>query len=107
MDVKLGPDDVAEGELRSYELDGRWVLVTRLAGALFALDDQCQHAGCLLSGGWLEASEVVCPCHEYSYDVRSGRNTTEPRLCGDQPRYPLRLVDGELVVELPGPERRE
>lgn len=102
MDVILGPADLAEGELRSFELDrDRFVLVARLAGALHALDDQCNHAGCLLSGGWLDGTDVVCPCHEYQFDVRSGENTTVVKLCGDQESYPLRVVDGAIVVDLP------
>lgn len=105
MDVKLGPDDVAEGELRAYELGDAWVLLTRVEGALHALDDMCNHAGCLLSGGWLEGCEVVCPCHEMRFDVRTGENTSEPRLCEDQPHYPLRVVDGEVIVELPDRRR--
>lgn len=101
MDVKLGPADVAEGELRGYEVGERYVLVARLGERLFAIDDQCNHAGCLLSGGWIENGAVVCPCHEYTFDLASGRNVTVPRLCGDQPCFPLRIVDGEIVVQLP------
>jgi 3-phenylpropionate/trans-cinnamate dioxygenase ferredoxin subunit len=102
MEVKLGPAEVGEGEFRSFELaPERHVLVTRLGGALYAIDDLCNHAGCLLSGGWLDGASVVCPCHEYQFDVRTGENTTSVRLCDDQARYPLRVVDGELVVELP------
>lgn len=106
MDVHLGPESsFPEGELRSFELEGgRYVLVARLAGTLHALDDVCVHAGCLLSGGWLEQGTVVCPCHEYKFDVASGRNVTLPRLCGDQPTFPLRIdADGTVVVALPEP----
>ncbi len=106
MRLMLAKDDVEERELRSIRIGDLWVLLTRVEGTLFALDDQCNHAGCLLSGGWLEGSEVVCPCHGRRYDVRSGRNTTVPRLGGDQERYPLDLVGGEVLVELPERPRR-
>lgn len=102
MEVRLGAADaVAEGEARGFEIDRRYVLVARVEGALHALDDVCNHAGCLLSGGWLEGREVVCPCHEYRFDVTTGENVTFPRLCGDQALYPLRIEGGEIVVELP------
>lgn len=103
MEVDLGPAEVAEGELKSFELGPeRFVLVTRYRGELYAIDDMCNHAGCLLSGGWLEGPDVVCPCHEYTFDVRSGLNSTAVKLCDDQARYPLQVVEGRLLVDLGG-----
>ena len=98
----LGPASLGEGELRACEpVAGRYVLVSCFEGRHFAIDDQCNHAGCLLSGGWVEQHDIVCPCHEYRFDLRTGLNTTSIRLCEDQPVYPIRIVDGRLVVELP------
>lgn len=98
-EVRLGrADDIVEGELSGYEIGEHYVLVTRVEGALHALDDVCVHAGCLLSGGWLEGREVVCPCHEYRFDAETGRNVTVPRLCGDQPVLPVRVDDDGMVV---------
>jgi 3-phenylpropionate/trans-cinnamate dioxygenase ferredoxin component len=101
MELSIGADEVGEGELRSVEVGERYVLLTRLAGTLYALDDVCNHAGCLLSSGWLDGRAVVCPCHEYKFDVTDGRNVTIPRLCGDQRVYPLRVEGGRAVVTLP------
>jgi 3-phenylpropionate/trans-cinnamate dioxygenase ferredoxin subunit len=98
--VALGPADLKEGEYRSYELGKRWILVSRWGGALFAIDDQCNHAGCLLSGGWAEGLTIVCPCHEQSFDLTTGRNVTDPRLYEDQPVFPLSIENGQIVVEL-------
>lgn len=101
MEVRLGQaQDIVEGELSAFEVGERYVLVTRVEGALHALDDVCVHAGCLLSGGWLEGRVVVCPCHEYRFDVTTGDNVTFPKLCGNQPLLPLRIDDGVVVVEL-------
>jgi 3-phenylpropionate/trans-cinnamate dioxygenase ferredoxin component len=76
----------------------RSVLVARVGGRLKALDNWCNHAGCLLSGGRLEGNQVVCPCHEIGFDLDSGQNLTSPGIADDQPAYPLELVDGQLVV---------
>lgn len=100
MEVRLGPADLDERELRAFEAGGRYVLVTRLDGRLHALDDHCNHAGCLLSGGFYEEDAVVCPCHEFAFDPRTGENVTTPRLCGDQQVFPLRIENGDIVVEL-------
>lgn len=96
--IKLGPADLKEGELRGYAVGKRNVLVACVAGRLKALDDWCNHAGCLLSGGHLERNTVVCPCHEVGFDLDSGKNVTSPGVAGDQPAYSTQVEDGQLVV---------
>jgi 3-phenylpropionate/trans-cinnamate dioxygenase ferredoxin subunit len=102
----LGTVDVPEGTMRSVRLaGGRYVVLVRVDGVLSALDDLCNHAGCQLSRGRLEGGRVVCPCHLMAFDVRTGALETIPRLCEDQPAYPVEERNGEVFVTLPDPER--
>ena len=98
--IPLGPADLGEGEMRGYAIGKRNLLVACINGRFKALDDWCNHAGCLLSGGWLEArkNRVVCPCHEIAFDLDTGKNETSPSMCDDQRRYDLLVEDGQLVV---------
>ena len=100
--VDVGPADLAEGELRGIEVGERLVLLARFNGRISALDDSCVHAGCLLSGGWVDSkkSAVVCPCHEYSFELATGRNVTFPRLCGDQPGFQVRIENERVMIFL-------
>jgi 3-phenylpropionate/trans-cinnamate dioxygenase ferredoxin component len=87
--------------MRGYRLPGElYVLLARVGGALVALDDRCNHAGCLLSGGTLRGAEVVCPCHGMTFEVHTGALTCRPRLCEDQPTYRVEVADGEIWVEV-------
>jgi 3-phenylpropionate/trans-cinnamate dioxygenase ferredoxin subunit len=94
----LGPADLSDGELRGYAVGKRNLLVTCSGGQLRAMDDSCNHGGCLLSAGWLEQGTVVCPCHEIGFDLITGKNMTSPGIADDQVVYPLELVDGNVVV---------
>jgi 3-phenylpropionate/trans-cinnamate dioxygenase ferredoxin subunit len=96
--ITLGPADLKEGELRGYAVGKRNVLIACVNGQIKALDDWCNHAGCLLSGGWLEKNLVVCPCHEIGFDLDTGKNVTSPGVADDQPVYPIEIVDGQVVV---------
>jgi len=96
--ITLGPADLKEGELRGYAVGKRNVLIAKVGGQLKCLDDWCNHAGCLLSGGWLEGNLVICPCHEIGFDLDDGRNVTSPGIADDQPVYPIEIVDGQVVV---------
>lgn len=96
--VKLGPADLKEGELRGYEVGKRNVLVACVGGRIKAIDDWCNHAGCLLSGGHLEGNLAVCPCHEIGFDLDTGKNVTSPGIADDQPAFKTAVENGELVL---------
>lgn len=96
----LGPADLAEGAIRSFDLGERIVLVSRFEGDLHAISDWCNHAGCLLSGGEVERRSVTCPCHGASFDLVTGENLNARHLCGDQDTFPVAEIDGQIVVEL-------
>lgn len=96
--ISLGPADLVEGELRGYAVGKRNVLVACVKGKFKALDDWCNHAGCLLSGGRLEGNSVVCPCHEIGFDLDTGKNVTSPGVADDQPAFSTEVADGQLVV---------
>jgi len=100
--IDLGPADLESGELRGLEVGERLVLLASLRGKIHALDDSCNHAGCLLSGGFINERKaaVVCPCHEYAFELASGKNVTFPRLCGDQEAFETKVSAGRVLVRL-------
>jgi 3-phenylpropionate/trans-cinnamate dioxygenase ferredoxin component len=102
MRIVLGAADLKEGELRGYDLGERAVCVARVHGRYKALDDWCNHAGCLLSGGRVEGNLVVCPCHEVGFDLDTGANMTSPGVCDDQLTAEVRVEDGRLVLDPEG-----
>ncbi|RMG13959.1 MAG: Rieske (2Fe-2S) protein [Deltaproteobacteria bacterium] len=91
----LGPAP-GEGEHRAFRVDGRYLLVARRAGRLLALDDWCNHAGCLLSDGRVEADRVVCPCHGAVFRLGDGALLSEPKLCEAQATYDVVEHDGTV-----------
>ncbi len=99
MRIVLGQANLAEGELRGFEVGKFNVCVARVGGKLKALDDWCNHAGCLLSGGRIEENLVVCPCHEVGFDLDTGENLTSPGVCDDQPTYDVVEEEGRLILE--------
>ena len=73
MFVKIGnATDVADGQLRAFDVDGTQVSVANSSGHLYAFDDTCTHMGCSLAHGELDATTVTCPCHGSQFDVTSG-----------------------------------
>lgn len=104
--VCLGVADLAEGEIRGYEPEGRLVCLAKVDGQYKAIDDWCNHAGCQLSMGWLDPAPgggkmIVCPCHEIGFHLDTGKNETSPEICDDQAAFPVTVEGGLVWVELP------
>jgi 3-phenylpropionate/trans-cinnamate dioxygenase ferredoxin subunit len=73
MLVRVGDvQEVAEGEMRVFDVAGTRVNVAHTAGQLYAFDDTCTHMGCSLANGSLDGTTVTCACHGSQFDVTSG-----------------------------------
>jgi 3-phenylpropionate/trans-cinnamate dioxygenase ferredoxin subunit len=100
-EIELGDlTDLADGEMRCFEDVGEdGIVVCRVDGRLFALDDNCSHADTPLSEGRLRGFTVTCPLHGASFDVRDGSHSGPPAWEG-VPCHVVREVDGVSVVVL-------
>lgn len=81
--VALGDlSGLRDGEMTAVEAEGTDVMVCRVQGVLYALEDLCSHADTTLSDGRLNGYKVVCPLHGAQFDVRTGEHSGPPAWCG-------------------------
>jgi Fe-S cluster biogenesis protein NfuA/nitrite reductase/ring-hydroxylating ferredoxin subunit len=91
--------DVPDGGVCSADVEGRPVLLLRLAGEIYAYRDACPPTDLPLSGGHVDDGTLVCPWHGCRFDGRSGR-----RLDRDGPDLgvmPIALEAGEVRLGVP------
>ena len=67
-----GPDDVAEGGVRSAQAGTKQLALCRIGGVYGALDGTCPHMGGPLAEGMIENGRLVCPWHGREYDPATG-----------------------------------
>ena len=93
---------LAEGRMAPVYPLGVNVVLARVGGTVYAVSGTCAHMACPLFMGRLEGYTIVCPCHDWRFDVRTGRflNATELGLTV----YRTRLEAGKLFVHLGGKE---
>ena len=60
------------------ELDERLIVLFKVGGELFALDDVCTHDDGPLGEGELVDHTIACPRHGAKFDIRDGRALTMP-----------------------------
>lgn len=95
---RLAPiDEIPEGKMRSFDVEGTQVLVCRTREGVFAVDNICTHAYARMDEGRLRGFRVICPLHGASFDVRTGAVLGAP---ANQPlrSYPVRIVDEHVEV---------
>lgn len=90
-------DEIPLGEGRAFAVDGRQIAVYRLRdGSLRAIDAVCPHRGGPLADGLIDDLVVVCPLHNFTYDMCTG---AELSASGAAVRtYPVRASDGAIEV---------
>ena len=89
--------DVAENDMRAFEVDGQPVLIANIGGEYYAIGDTCSHAEASLSEGLLNGEEltVECPLHGAIFDLKTGEALEFP---ADEPVAAYKVViDGDDV----------
>ena len=92
-------DEVAPGEVKQYQVEGRPVALCNVDGELYALEDICTHAFAYLSEGGLEGGQIRCPLHGAMFDVKSGEAKSLPAVKA-VPTHEVKVEDGQVYVAL-------
>lgn len=75
------------------------VLLIRRGAGVFALENRCAHMGCPLTAGRLDGYTLQCPCHDWRFDIRTGRFLDAAEL--GVKTYPAEITDGKVFLRLP------
>jgi anthranilate 1,2-dioxygenase ferredoxin subunit len=71
-------DEFDEDEPLRAEVDGFAYAVFKVGELVFVTADLCTHGPGLLSDGWVEDCQVVCPFHQGKFDLKTGVPTEPP-----------------------------
>jgi 3-phenylpropionate/trans-cinnamate dioxygenase ferredoxin component len=95
--------DLEDGDMLPCRAGETEVVVCRVAGVLYALEDLCSHADTTLSDGLLSGFMVTCPLHGAQFDVRDGSHSGPPAYTGVA-CFEVDEIDGRAVVTIPDPD---
>jgi 3-phenylpropionate/trans-cinnamate dioxygenase ferredoxin subunit len=100
--VKVGNvGDLKPGEMKLVRMANERVLLCNFEGTYYAVDSVCTHENGRLNRGLFYKSEVACPLHGASFDVRTGKVITPPAVKG-LTVYPVK-VEGDDIFIGPAP----
>ena len=75
-----GVTEIAPGTGQVVDAHGWRLALFNDGGEFFAVDDSCPHQGASLGEGFLHRGSVVCPWHNWSFEVRTGLCPSAPHL---------------------------
>lgn len=87
--------DIKPGEGKTVDLCGKPVALFNCKGTCFAIDNTCPHRGGSLGEGRLKDRCVICPLHQWTFDLQTGENIRNPKV--KLKVYPVR-IDGENIL---------
>lgn len=105
MPANIWIETLDESELKEDAInlafpEGVSILLIKRSGNIYAVRNRCAHMSCPLSGGWTGGYVLRCPCHEWSYDIRTGEviGAREIRI----PTYEWKSEAGKIYIKMEG-----
>ena len=94
----LDDASLQEGQMAPVYPLGVNIVLARVSGAVYAVSGACVHMACPVFMGRLEGYTITCPCHDWRFDVRTGKFIDAPEL--GLKAYPTKSEEGRLFVNL-------
>jgi len=73
-----GVNDLEENQTIVVEIKEKNILVTKINGEFYAVENNCTHENLPLNGGQVYEGQIQCPHHGARFDIKSGKATQFP-----------------------------
>lgn len=91
-------NDIPENGAITVDAGERRIALFRYQGAVFALDETCPHRGGPLHDGVVDRGVVVCPWHQWQFDLKTGCSPVNP--LSRVKVYPVRLEGTDVLLDV-------
>src|SRR4051812_33100781 len=91
--------DLSDPGQMLLEVEDRIVVLLRVGGEFFCIDDVCTHDGGPLSEGRLDDHTIACPRHGAKFDIRTGKALTMPATV-DTAAHEVKVEGDDIFVRL-------
>ena len=95
-------DDLEIGKSAIIEVGDKEIALFNYKGEYYAIDNICPHRGAPLGEGRIEEGILICPNHEWRFELKSGWCPQNPELSTEV--YPIKINDGKIYVRLEKPQ---
>jgi methylamine---glutamate N-methyltransferase subunit C len=93
----LHTDQLEEGKGATVFVNERDIALYRYEGQFYALDNTCVHRQGKLGDGWMNGPNIICPLHQWDYDVRTGVSRWNPK--EKVAVYPVKIQGEHVLID--------
>lgn len=88
-----------EKQIKTVQLGQKKICVVKTGSHIFAFEPLCPHRMAPLKNGMINGfDEIICPLHEYRFDLESGQIRSGD--CGDLQVYKTEITDHGLKISI-------
>ena len=95
-------DDLEIGQSAIIEVGNKEIALFNYKGNFYAIDNTCPHRGSPLGEGRIEEGILICPGHEWRFELKSGWCPQNPELSTEV--YPIKVHDEKIYIRLEKPK---
>ena len=95
-------DDLEIGKSAIIEVGDKELALFNYKGDYYAIDNVCPHRGAPLGEGRIEEGILICPNHEWRFELKSGWCPQNPELSTEV--YPIKVHEDKIYVRLEKPK---
>ena len=92
-------DEIPEGRAIIIDVDYDSLVLARVGGEVYCIDNICTHDGGPLGEGELDGTALECPRHGARFDVCTGRALSFPAVVPVN-TYDVKIEDRDVLVDL-------
>ena len=94
----LEEKELQEGTMKLTRVEGLPVLLIKQLGQIYAIDNRCPHMACGFSGGSLDGNVIICPCHDWRFDLKTGEYEDDVSM--KLKSYEWKIKSGKIWVKV-------
>ena len=94
--------DLEIGKSAIIEVGDKEIALFNYKGNFYAIDNTCPHRGSPLGEGRIEEGILICPGHEWRFELKSGWCPQNPELSTEV--YPIKVHDEKIYMRLEKPK---
>ncbi len=88
-----------EGGMATVRIRDNPIILAKIGGQIYGVTNRCPHMGCSFDNGILTGYVLMCPCHGWKFDVRTGQYQVIDTVKLDC--YRIEVRNGKIFVEIP------
>jgi nitrite reductase (NADH) small subunit/3-phenylpropionate/trans-cinnamate dioxygenase ferredoxin subunit len=100
----MSEEDLPKGKSAIVSAGKDEIALFNYKGKYYAINNKCLHNGSSLGEGRIEEGILICPNHEWRFDLVTGQCPQNPEMCAKI--FPVKVGKGRIKIDIGGDENK-